>query len=576
MNQARELHAGDELGGYQLVRKLGAGGTGQVWEVHDAGGNAYALKLLHAGLAADETYRQRILREAQLLARLESPGVVAVCDFEVDAAESFIVTELVRGQNLSDLVRETGALPTGEALSLAQQLLNTLDTVHAAGIVHRDFKPSNILLGNNGPVLIDFGIAQAEADERFTATGLVSGTPGWVSPEVIAGRTPDILADQWGWAATLLYMLTGRAPYGTGSWEAVLSRVASGQVDTAGLPPAIAQVFQRALGPVGQRMPARALLDYLQATWSAYQQQADATEPLAGLPAELAATQVAGGFAGGSEQTLIFPEGATELLPQTTPPPGTSLPSEPPTQLLSPSGTSLHFPAPDQGNQATTPFSPQGTSLVFPDTEAPQPQLVAKPRTPIITAPLFYLTLALIPPLFGVVGIGSFLLLLLALSLVGYHRKYLRQRLSTYLELKTADHLLAILRTPIHLLQAALGLLASVGLIQLSITLGWYLYGENQGWDGVEFYRAISLRTTTYLPAEIVPPQLTQYYPLLLVAGWALAMLTCLLGPTGKELNEGTSLLLTRVIPIKTLRLAVVILSLVGLGYWGAKLFGVI
>lgn len=530
MKQQRELHPGQEVGGYILKRKIGTGGSGEVWEVQDAGGNSYALKLLHSQLALDETYRQRMRREAQLLARIHSPGVVAVYDFEVDAAESFIVTELIHGQSLRDLVQQQEAFSFADSLEIASSLLDTLDTVHGAGIVHRDFKPSNILLGADGPVLIDFGIAQAATDERFTATGLVSGTPGWVAPEVIAGQQPNALADHWGWAATLLYMLTGRPPYGTGSWEAVLARVGGRQLDTVGLPSKIGQLFQQALGSVEQRLPARELLESLAAAWN--RQEFDTA--------------------------TILLEGATEPL-QTV---GTS-------SQFSPEESKITLEGP---LEVETPLERGGENSL----ETPLENTLAKPRTPLLTAPLFYLSLALLPPVYGIWGIGAITVVMLLLAVSGYHRKYLRKKLNTYLEIKKRDRLSAAIRAPLHFLQAALGIGVSLGISQIAVGLCWYLIGNNHQWEGLRFYLEITQRLNPYPKNIIIPPELPAHYPFLILGGWFFSVITCLLGPAGKELNEGTSLMLTRLVPGKILRFIVVFLVVAGLSLWGVRVYGIV
>src|SRR5690606_11562125 len=114
---------------------------------------------------------------------------------------------------------------------------------------HRDMKPGNVMLTDDGPVVIDFGISQVADDARLTQTGPVTGTPGYVDPQVLAGGVPDAAGDWWGWAAVLLFAATGRAPLGTGPLSAVLARVETGRADVDGLPPRFGQVLRRALHP---------------------------------------------------------------------------------------------------------------------------------------------------------------------------------------------------------------------------------------------------------------------------------------------------------------------------------------
>ena len=245
--------AGEDIGGYRLVRPLGKGGAGIVWEVEDGEGARFALKLLHPAIAADPSSRVRLAREAAVLNRIRTDGVANVVDLETEAAQPFVVTELVDGPDLREEIRAGGPFAFVDALEIARSLQQTLSAVHAAGVIHRDLKPSNIILGATQPVLIDFGIAQADEDERLTSTGLVSGTVGWVAPEVMRGREPDEGSDWWAWAAILLNMLTGRAPYGVGSQDVVLSRQMAGQLDLAGLYPPLAHILEAALGERADR-----------------------------------------------------------------------------------------------------------------------------------------------------------------------------------------------------------------------------------------------------------------------------------------------------------------------------------
>ena len=245
--------AGEDIGGYRLVRPLGKGGAGIVWEVEDSEGARFALKLLHPAIAADPASRVRLAREAAVLNRIRTDGVANVVDLETEAAQPFVVTELVDGPDLREEIRAGGPFAFVDALEIARSLQQTLSAVHAAGVIHRDLKPSNIILGATQPVLIDFGIAQVDEDERLTSTGLVSGTVGWVAPEVMRGREPDEGSDWWAWAAILLNMLTGRAPYGVGSQDVVLSRQMAGQLDLAGLYPPLAHILESALGERADR-----------------------------------------------------------------------------------------------------------------------------------------------------------------------------------------------------------------------------------------------------------------------------------------------------------------------------------
>lgn len=241
--------AGDELGGYVLVRQLGSGGMGTVYEAIDADRRHVALKLLHPHVGADPVARERLRREVATLHRVRHTGVARVLDAEADSDEAFVVTELVDGQTLEESVREHGTFQPDELASLAQGLSDGLRAIHTAGVVHRDVKPSNVMLTDDGPVLIDFGISQILDDTRHTVTGMVTGTPGYIDPQVVAGGPPSQEGDWWAWAAVLVFAVTGRAPFGRGPMPAVMARLTQGDVDVAGLAPDLARAFSSALAP---------------------------------------------------------------------------------------------------------------------------------------------------------------------------------------------------------------------------------------------------------------------------------------------------------------------------------------
>jgi len=243
------LELGSEIGGYRIVAPLGSGGMGTVYRAVDGGGTVVALKLLHPHIGADPVARDRLRREVAALQRLHHPAVAAVLDAEADSTEAFVVTELVDGRSLDEHVRATGPLSAAELARLADGLRDVLEAVHAAGVVHRDLKPGNILITDHGPVLIDFGIAQAADDARLTSGNLVVGTPGYLAPELLDDVEPSALSDWWGWAAVLAFAATGRAPFGTRPMDAVLARSRAGDVDVVGLGPLTAGALCAALDP---------------------------------------------------------------------------------------------------------------------------------------------------------------------------------------------------------------------------------------------------------------------------------------------------------------------------------------
>lgn len=238
----------DMIGGYRLLKRLGAGGAATVWLACDEAGERVALKILHPALAADEGYRERLLREARTVNSIRGGGVAHILDIEIDATQPFVVSEYIPGPTLSELLVR-GALNIGGVAAIGGALAQTLEDVHARRIIHRDVKASNVICSPRGPVLIDFGIAMGQDEARLTQTGLVSGTAGYTAPELLRGGRASAATDWWGWTATLLTALTGRPPYGEGATEGILDRVLKGEPDTRGLDPRVASLMRMALHP---------------------------------------------------------------------------------------------------------------------------------------------------------------------------------------------------------------------------------------------------------------------------------------------------------------------------------------
>lgn len=206
---------GDEIGGYEVIDTLGRGGSGAVYRVRDGGGAVAALKLVDA--RDDEVAARRLEREVHALQSLRHPAVPQVLDAELDGDEKFVVFEYIAGVSLWNYIQENGPLVGDELADFAERTASALEAVHAAGVVHRDVTPSNIMIGPAGASLIDFGLSHREHDARLTRDGLVSGTAGYVAPEVIDGAEPGPIADWWAWAATLAYTMSGTAPFGSGT-----------------------------------------------------------------------------------------------------------------------------------------------------------------------------------------------------------------------------------------------------------------------------------------------------------------------------------------------------------------------
>jgi serine/threonine-protein kinase len=210
------------LGGrYRLVRPIARGGMADVWEGHDEVlSRPVAVKLLRAHLAEDGVFLERFRREAVTAARLAHPGVVSTFDTGVDLGTAYIVMELVRGFTLRQLLNEHGPLQPGLAVAIARQIADVLSYAHQPGLVHRDIKPANVLLtddesGGLRVKVTDFGIAKAGSGVGgdLTRTGIVLGTPKYLSPEQIRGDEPEARADLYSLGVVLFEMLTGTPPF---------------------------------------------------------------------------------------------------------------------------------------------------------------------------------------------------------------------------------------------------------------------------------------------------------------------------------------------------------------------------
>ncbi|MGH2821906.1 MAG: serine/threonine-protein kinase, partial [Thermoleophilaceae bacterium] len=217
----RPAAPGSQVGGYRIEWLAGRGGMGEVYRALDTRlERPVALKLLAPERADDQRFRERILRESRLAAGLDHPNVVPI--YEAGEAEGrlFIAMRYVEGTDLKALLRRTGVLPPERAIGLAAQLADALDAAHARGLVHRDVKPSNVLIDDPGGrdhiYLADFGLTQSASD-RGPADGQLMGTIDYVAPEQIRGEQVDGRADQYALGCLLYECLTGTLPFAGGS-----------------------------------------------------------------------------------------------------------------------------------------------------------------------------------------------------------------------------------------------------------------------------------------------------------------------------------------------------------------------
>lgn len=232
-----------QVGPYRIVGRLGAGGMGVVFAGLDARGERVAVKVVHASYAADQEFRARFAREIAVLHRVKGTCTARIIDADARAERPWLAAEYVPGPTLD----AKGALRGDEWFGLVAGLAEALAAIHGAGVVHRDIKPSNVILSPDGPRLVDFGIARALDGTALTRSGMVVGSPGWVSPEEYGDAPAGPAADVYGWGLLAVYAATGRPPYGTGRPEVLAMKVMHESVDVTEVPDALRGLVGRAL-----------------------------------------------------------------------------------------------------------------------------------------------------------------------------------------------------------------------------------------------------------------------------------------------------------------------------------------
>ena len=206
-----------QIPGFRILRLVGEGGMGGVYLAEDSTlGRRVAIKLVSEKTSTDRAARERFLREARAMASVQHPNVVRIYSFGEEQGGPYIVMELIEGESLGDRLRRVGKFPVGEALSIALQVADALEAAWAKGVVHRDVKPSNILLDRVGRAHVaDFGLAKpvATEDPALTGTGTIVGTPHYVSPEQARGDRVDFRSDMYSLGIVLYEILAGERPF---------------------------------------------------------------------------------------------------------------------------------------------------------------------------------------------------------------------------------------------------------------------------------------------------------------------------------------------------------------------------
>jgi serine/threonine protein kinase len=260
-NKADPLDEADpgQVGPYVLLGRLGAGGMGRVYLARSPGGRLVAVKVVHAHLAHDPEFRARFRHEVHAAQRVSGAFTAPVVAANPDAPTPWLATSYLDAPSLAQVIADRGPLPAVEVRSLAAGLAEALDSVHQAGVIHRDLKPSNVLMVGDGPRLIDFGIARALDATSMTGTGVVIGSPGYVSPERLVTGTVTEAADVYALGAVLCFAAVGRGPYGQGEASMLYYRTVHTEPDLAGIQdPFLRELISRCLTKDPQERPSTA------------------------------------------------------------------------------------------------------------------------------------------------------------------------------------------------------------------------------------------------------------------------------------------------------------------------------
>ncbi|MFI6516007.1 serine/threonine-protein kinase [Spirillospora sp. NPDC050679] len=333
MPEAAPLEPGDprELGRYRVVGRLGAGGQGAVFLGQDQGGGYVAVKLLHAQMAADPAARARFGREVAAAQKVEPFCTARVLDADVHGDQPYVISEFIDGPSLHDVIAHNGPFGAAELERLAIGTVTALTAIHEAGIVHRDFKPNNVMLASDGPRVVDFGIARTvnSQESAVTATGMVVGTPGYLAPEQLTGAPLTPAVDIFAWGATMVFAATGQSPFEADTLPVIINKILNEEPDLSRLPAGpLRDLIGRCLSKdAGLRPPAAQLLLHL-----------------------LGAAGVDPGHGGDSEDLLNQGTRVAAQLPVPT-----SLPSRPQPQSQQP----ITPPPMAMGGQHTPPPPPQ-------------------------------------------------------------------------------------------------------------------------------------------------------------------------------------------------------------------------
>src|SRR5690242_7256281 len=403
------------VGPYRIVGRLGSGGMGQVFLGRSPGGRLVAVKVVRAELAEQAEFRSRFAREVAAARKVSGLFTASVVDADVGAPTPWLATAYVAGPSLADTVASHGPLPASSVLALAAGLAEGLGAIHAAGIVHRDLKPANVLLAEDGPRIIDFGIARAAEATMLTGTGVVFGSPSFMSPEQARGNRVGPPSDVFSLGAVLAFAATGQGPFGCGSGPTLMYRVVFAPPDTSGLPADIRPLVERCLAKdPGQRPTTQQFLAELNTgrpeagwlpgpvtrTFPAYLPEAGPDAPTAvddQPPVPAAEPGISGpgpagrpGLAGATTAVALLAIYLVLAMLAHLPPFGQAsyAPSSPAPSTTAPASTGIRS-SPETTPPATSPVTttPVTTPPTTPVTTPPTTPVTTPPTTPLTTPP---------------------------------------------------------------------------------------------------------------------------------------------------------------------------------------------
>lgn len=256
------LLAGDPtaVGPVHLTGRLGSGGMSTVYVGELPGHGEVAVKVIAPHLSGDDEYRRRLRREVDALRRVDSPRVTPLVDADIESDEPWLAMGYLDGPTLRAQVDENGPLPAPRAAEVADELAEGLGALHLVGVVHRDLTPSNVILTEQGAVIVDLGIARLGGGAPLTRTGTKLGTPAWMAPEQLTGAAVGPAADVFAWGGVVTFAATGRAPFGEGDPAAMGYRIVHTAPELAGVADDLTPIVAAALAPEPATRPTASTL----------------------------------------------------------------------------------------------------------------------------------------------------------------------------------------------------------------------------------------------------------------------------------------------------------------------------